>query len=256
MSGGRAILGADRLLCTLSILLGPCFLSFPAQAAWEPGYQLIDFGITLEGGERDVLLDADDFGRPFSGEVLWQTGDGCRLVQQTSPASSGTPEWTPLHDSGLYRGHPAHTHVDSVEQLALMALEGAPCSIGGKDGEFISLSPGTVRSATRPAPSAPLGGTVLLVRPSSFLWPKELTVKAGDRVVWIYADGQKSQHTISSGACDGPRCPESGKLFDSKLTLVKPGDRFEHRFTTPGTYPYHCDTHTAIMQGTIIVLPE
>jgi len=55
--------------------------------------------------------------------------------------------------------------------------------------------------------------------------------------------------------CRGLDCPGSGLAFASGPTLLKPGDRFEHTFMRPGSYPYHCDFHTANMQGTVIVQP-
>lgn len=238
------------------VLLLPTFALHPAHGAWEAGYKLIDYGIALEDGQRELLIETDELGRPFSGEILWAVDGDCHI--HTLPASSPQQEseWSVLHDSGLFDGHPAHALVKDVRAIAMVAGKKKTCALGGKDGEFVSLAPSENQSPKTHVSTVPLGGTVFLVRPSSFLWPKTLTVKAGTRVVWIYADGQKSQHTITSGACDGPTCRDSGKLFDSKLTLVKPGDRFEYTFTTPGSYPYHCDTHTAIMQGTITVLPR
>lgn len=237
----------------LIALLATSLTLDPAHAAWEAGYTLIDYGITLEDGQREIVLDADELGRPFSGEILWVVDGNCHVRTQPAITSQPASEWTPLRDSGLYDGHPGHALVKDVQAIAIAAEKGT-CALGGKDGEFISLAPAENHPVKTSA--APLGGTVFLVRPSSFLWPKTLTVKAGTRVVWIYADGQKSQHTITSGTCDGATCPDSGQLFDSALTLVKPGDRFEHIFDTPGSYPYHCNTHTAVMQGTIQVLPR
>ena len=241
------------------LFLGTMLCGIPtlATAAWDPGYVLIDFGVHVADGEREVILDTASTGNPFSGEVLWQADPRtCRIQQRVVASPEAKPEWVPLRDSGLYRGRPAHADVTAAQALAILAEKGRTCEVGGKDGEFVSIAPGVALSTKTPESDAPLGKTVFLVRPASFLWPKEITIKVGERVVWIYADGQQSQHTISSGACQGQFCPESGKLFDSKLTLVKPGDRFEHTFTTPGTYAYHCDTHTAVMQGTITVHPK
>jgi len=96
---------------------------------------------------------------------------------------------------------------------------------------------------------------VLVLRATSFYPPREVRVKVGEKVVWLYADGSKEPHTVTSGTCRGSDCSGGGQAFASGPTLLKPGDRFEHTFTRPGSYPYHCDFHTGTMQGTVIVQP-
>jgi plastocyanin len=67
-----------------------------------------------------------------------------------------------------------------------------------------------------------------------------MTVSAGTRVTWVNHDDVP--HTATSTV--KPRLFDSGTLDTD--------DRFEHVFTTPGTYDYYCALHPK-MTGQIIV---
>lgn len=71
------------------------------------------------------------------------------------------------------------------------------------------------------------------------------TISAGDTVTWNWAGGT---HTTTSGACS-PNCAPSG-VWDSG---TKSTGSFPFTFPTAGTFPYHCEIHGAMMQGTIVV---
>jgi plastocyanin len=38
-------------------------------------------------------------------------------------------------------------------------------------------------------------------------------------------------------------------------SMIKSSGTFTHSFPAAGTFPYHCDVHGAMMQGTITVTP-
>ena len=69
--------------------------------------------------------------------------------------------------------------------------------------------------------------------------PKTLTVPVGAKVTWINRD--EEPHTVVSA--NGQFAPS--KALDSN-------DRYETRFSKPGTYVYFCTVHP-FMTGTIIV---
>lgn len=71
------------------------------------------------------------------------------------------------------------------------------------------------------------------------------TINVGDTVNWMWAGGQ---HTSTSGACN-PGCTPSG-IWGSD---VKTSGTFTHTFPDAGSFPYHCEVHGSMMQGTIIV---
>ena len=68
--------------------------------------------------------------------------------------------------------------------------------------------------------------------------PQQLTVKAGDTVVWT--NGDDIPHTVTS---------KTG-LFKSKALDTE--DKFSFTFTTPSSYAYFCSLHPH-MTGTIVV---
>ena len=71
----------------------------------------------------------------------------------------------------------------------------------------------------------------VVVRLTNFAFtPREITIRAGSTVAWLDDTGR---HTIE--ADDG--------TFRS-ATLVS-GGRFEHTFSQPGVFPYHCGFHGA-----------
>ena len=81
-----------------------------------------------------------------------------------------------------------------------------------------------------------LGGKVKIV---SFAFrPSSITVPVGSSVGWI--NSATIQHTTTS---------DTG-LWDSGP--LNPGAKFLHKFTTAGTFTYHCSIHPT-MTGTIIV---
>lgn len=80
----------------------------------------------------------------------------------------------------------------------------------------------------------------------NFFSPANVTIAVGDSVTWSF-DGSNI-HTVTEGAPGNPT-----PLFNS-------GNRnsgtFGYRFTTAGTYPYHCIPHAAQgMIGSVKVEP-
>lgn len=94
--------------------------------------------------------------------------------------------------------------------------------------------------------------------------PATLSVPVGTTVKWTNNGG--TAHTSTSD--DTPHVWSSGTVFPSGSTSCQPNDpycqpgstpagSFQHTFTTPGTYHYHCEFHGATngMTGTITVTP-
>jgi plastocyanin len=101
-------------------------------------------------------------------------------------------------------------------------------------------------AATSPSPSAPSGGTVaktiqLITDPSNggAYNPSSLSASVGDTVKWDWVD-DSAQHSVTS---------DDGK-FDSGLQSK--GQNFSFKFTSAGTYKYHCSVHPQML-GTITV---
>jgi plastocyanin len=114
----------------------------------------------------------------------------------------------------------------------------------------ITVPPTITRTPSRtPTATITPSGTVHDVSISSFVFtPPTLTIPAGDSVKWTWSGGT---HSTTSGACPGGVCTDDGN-WDSG---IKSSGTFIHNFPTAGTFPYHCNVHHAMMQGTITVTP-
>lgn len=134
--------------------------------------------------------------------------------------------------------------------IAALVLFGVGLYWSGEDDTTDSLQPVPAQQEVVPpsavlpssdttssAPASPRTHAVTL-RDFAFV-PASLIIASGDRVVWTNEDG--ASHTVTS---------DSGKELAS--SLFGRGKTYEHTFTTPGTYTYHCGPHGA-MKGTIVV---
>ena len=114
--------------------------------------------------------------------------------------------------------------------VAVVALAGAACS---------SKSPSSTPSTT---PSATTGGQDHVAMTDSLKFvPAEMTIEAGDTVVWTN-DGDQP-HTVTSDDASGPL----------KSEQLSKGQTYSHTFATAGTFPYYCTVHGKGMAGKIVV---
>lgn len=84
------------------------------------------------------------------------------------------------------------------------------------------------------------------VGPGMVFTPTNLSVEEGDTVTWNFLE---PTHTTTSDATTGPEVWNSG--------IVPAGGTFSHVFSTVGSHPYHCATHSFpggfFMNGVITV---
>ena len=240
----------------LFILLLVLPLTVEATVGWEIGDMVLDYGLNLQPGESTVLVDKGEVGEPFFVEVTWKMNpQHCFLQAQTSMNEDNVPILKTVVDDRLFNGSPFHATLSRIETLLVTAHEGQTCEIDPSHDDFLVVA----REARAPTSlengliDAPIGAIVITFRATTFYNPQNVKIKTGEKVVWIYADGAQEPHTVTSGACRGTDCSGGGKKFNSGPTLNKPGHRFEHLFTDPGSFPYHCDLHLGSMQGTIKV---
>ena len=77
--------------------------------------------------------------------------------------------------------------------------------------------------------------------------PADLTIAAGDTVVWQWSSGA---HTVTNGTSLGD--PNLGNLFDAALNAG--ASTFTHVFADEGVVPYLCRPHAGLgMTGTVTV---
>jgi plastocyanin len=80
--------------------------------------------------------------------------------------------------------------------------------------------------------------------------PQAITITVGTTVKWTNDESFSIDHSVTSGI---PPVPD-GK-FDSYPPYLAPGQSFQFTFNTPGTFPYYCRIHLAMMTGTVTVIP-
>ena len=79
--------------------------------------------------------------------------------------------------------------------------------------------------------------------------PQEITIKAGDEVMWVN-DSDEKHFLTSAGSSDVEVVSGTEHLMIHKL--MHPGDSYMYTFTKPETYFYFCAIHLN-MWGTINV---
>lgn len=84
------------------------------------------------------------------------------------------------------------------------------------------------------------GVAVVQLQPTVFS-PATLTIDVGTTVRWV---GGNVAHTVT------PNDPNQPGVWAREA--MDPGEVFEHKFNTTGTYEYHCELHAG-MTGTITV---
>jgi plastocyanin len=227
-----------------------------ATVGWEIGDMVLDFGLALEAGEQRVLVDKEEVGHPFYIELTWRlNAQNCLLQVQEASNQGDTVLTTVVQDDGLLNGVVSHAVHQNVEAVVVTAAEGKHCDIEPSQDEFLVLArepraPASVEEGVLPAP---IGAVVVVYRATTFYLPRDVTIKPGEKIVWVYADGAQEPHSVTSGGCKVNDCSGGGKQFNSGLNLNKPGQRFEHVFKHPRTFPYHCDLHLGSMQGSVTV---
>ncbi|MGH7166004.1 MAG: cupredoxin domain-containing protein [Nitrospiraceae bacterium] len=247
-------LGWILLSTTFALPCGPTH----AFGAWAAGEVLVDYGIDLREGETAVLVDKAESGEPFDAEITWRVDPrDCLLKFLQEGGADGLADMKVLPDDRAFGGTPAHALISKLTTLLMTAPQGHECHLGADPADFVSVAR---RGSQGPAPAVrasqpAIGAIVLVRRATTFFTPGQVTIKTGERVVWVYADGAKEPHTVTSGGCPGNDCSGGGTAFNSGVTLTKPGDTFAHTFTRPGTFEYHCELHTSNMRGTVTVTP-
>jgi plastocyanin len=98
------------------------------------------------------------------------------------------------------------------------------------------------------------GATCVTIEDFSFA-PATLTVKVGTTVTWTNAGPSAHTTTSDTGVWDSGTLNAPGGGGGYGMTSA--GGTYQVKFTTPGTYPYHCKIHPPAsypgFAGTIVV---
>lgn len=78
----------------------------------------------------------------------------------------------------------------------------------------------------------------------------EITIHAGDTVVWDFSSAQAAHTTTECGAsCDDPT---ASPRWDSGV--ISDGSSYQYTLAEPGTYLFLCRIHPTLQRGRIVVL--
>jgi plastocyanin len=156
--------------------------------------------------------------RPASVLVMTLALAACGSGASSSPAASAPPATAPAASEA-----PASAGAPS----AAPASAGAPSAAGGG---------GSAACAVAPAGTAP---TVTVTMKNFAYSPEPVTAKVGDVIGWMNNDTTPHTATLDDNSCT--------------TDVINVGASGALTFSAPGTYPYHCTIHPAIMKGTITV---
>ncbi len=143
------------------------------------------------------------------------------LPHWIAPARGGHSAW--VTDEGS--NDVSVVDLDSMTVVATIPVGNAP--------RKIVVQPGAAVSSL-----APRSVVAVQTRISGFAFDDTVAVTAGGSVTWTNAD--PVPHTVTS---------DTGLWASGDIAA---GARFSMRFTTPGSYGYHCENHPS-MQGTVVV---
>jgi plastocyanin len=114
-----------------------------------------------------------------------------------------------------------------------------------------TLSGAAATAADAPSQAKAKGGKAKEVSVADFYFgPEELTLKKGQSVNWVWAEGNSYPHDVHLKS--GPKGLKEKPSYSTKTTAVSDAE-FEKQFTTPGTYHFICTIHPTQMQMTIVV---
>lgn len=125
-----------------------------------------------------------------------------------------------------------------------------------KEGQTLAYVPGSSAPAEDPNRASPVGKEAAVRMTNSLKYvPEEVTIRAGQTVVWTNTSG--IVHTVTADSAlaqdrSHAQLPEGAQPFNSGD--IAPGAVFQHTFDVPGKYVYFCIPHEAMgMVGRIIV---
>ncbi len=188
----------------------------------------------------------------YSGTLSYSASEPIQLVSLEGPLALGKTApmiWTPDGNTNF-----ALTFVDPKNQMGVWEFSGNALALHTMNTKGFTASyavssttsGGMLVSAPSVAPKSmgpmtvdvtiPTGTAVPVCEETNECYlPEDVSIHAGDTVIWINAD--TAAHTVTSGSpTDGP-----DGTFDSSLVMA--GATFEITFDDSGSYDYFCMVH-------------
>jgi plastocyanin len=140
----------------------------------------------------------------------------------------------------------------SIVGILLASSIAAVLVVPGLQPRYVASLPPSVGPSSGSAPQALAGATVFIIAPSGAgiteinFAPANIVLVIGVNNTLVMKNQDTADHTITSNPGDSFSF-DTGDIsgLSSSSPIV---------FTTPGSYPYHCQFHPAYMHGTITVV--
>ena len=121
---------------------------------------------------------------------------------------------------------------------------------------FVVACGGSTSDSNPPPPGPPAPppapGTVFVAIHDYDYAPDSIVVPAGTPVRWANGGAMVHSVTSDSNAFESPYLSPAGTDQSGQPTG---GGTYTRTFTTPGTFPYHCEVHKTLMKGKVVVNP-
>ncbi len=227
---------------------------------------LFTYAVVLDNRTADPIFVQGAPDQPQGAATPTPTQSGPALTATPTPPGGPSPTRTPTSPMGATAtrtstrtptqpGAPTATPTPTQTQSGPTATPTLTVTAGGVTSTptfTITVPPTITRTPTQtPTPTITPSGTIhdVAIGPGFAFNPPTLSIPAGDTVRWTW---NGSPHSTTSGACPGGVCTPDG-IWNSGTHNT--GFVFIQNFPTAGTFPYHCQVHNAMMQGTITVTP-
>lgn len=208
------------------------------------GVVTIPYHASIQSVEKNHYYNPGIITIPKGATVTWVNKDmmGHEMVFDTTDLGSGPfypgEKWS--HRFTTVGEYPYHCKPHPwMKGMVIVSDSAPPLVANASEAEPQSSAPD---ESAPSKPFAPASATLILLPHGST--PNHITVREGGTVTLVNSDTEKHELMFDSWSWDF-------RYVDPGLVL-QPGEKWTQKFTTPGTFSYHCRRHPWI-KGTLAI---
>lgn len=215
-----------------------------ANSMSNSGTVTIPYNASIQSMEKNHYYNPGVITIPKGATVTWTNKDmmGHEIVFDTVDVGSGpfNPGTKWRHTFTAVGKYPYHCKPHPwMKGLLIVSNSAPPLVAGGSDPD---PQPSASGDSVPNGPPPPVSATVRILSRAST--PNRITVRQGGTVTLVNSDTEKHEVMFDSWTWDF-------RYVDPGL-ILKPGEKWSHKFTTTGTFAYHCRRHPWI-KGTLAI---
>lgn len=215
-----------------------------ANSVSNSGTVTIPYNASIQSMEKNHYYNPGVITIPKGATVTWTNKDmmGHEIVFDTVDVGSGpfNPGTKWRHTFTAVGKYPYHCKPHPwMKGLLIVSNSAPPLVAGGSDPD---PQPSASGDSVPNGPPPPVSATVRILSRAST--PNRITVRQGGTVTLVNSDTEKHEVMFDSWTWDF-------RYVDPGL-ILKPGEKWSHKFTTTGTFAYHCRRHPWI-KGTLAI---